>query len=423
LAAAALVSCDRGPAEPIPVSYLGIVSLLETPVGPGSAARYRYRVSEVSGTLGVDTVFQAGPGDTIILRVEPATYDVEVDGLPPNCSARHGRIQRVLVFDPPSTSIARYHVYCEAALRLATATDGAMADDGYVFEVAGAGDSARVGLLRGTDTAYVLDLVPGSHTVRLRHVAENCVVTSDGGDRRVVEIPAQGGAAADFRVACSDPARRPMLLGLSSSYRDGVSAFYARATDPDADLERYSWDLTDCQGTSVVPGGSRQRRGLSSGRTAHADTVELVAAFEVGLPDSEMAGRCVALRVADEYGNTTPVIQRRIGEQGGSPPVIRSFNALLRGQTSIRVSLGADDPDGDLVGTFAAARLRDGILGPPDGAADLGVYNAAGYLGTVLPELPVNTTRLRYDDVLAVIVYVIDRWGNVRRAEDTDTFR
>ena len=420
---AALASCDQGPGEPVPVSYLAIVSLLETPVGPGAGARYRYRVSELSGTLGVDTLIEAVPGDTIILRLDPATYDVEVDGLPAFCGSRHGPTQRVLVLDPPSTSIARYHIYCEAALLLATATDGAMPDDAYVYEVGREGDSARVGLLRGTDTTYILGLPPGAHTVRLRHVSGNCVVTSNGGDRQVVDVEAEGGADAVFRVECSDPAQRPTLLDLASSYRDGVSAFYARATDPDGDLERYVWDLTDCRGNSVAPDGSRMRRGLSSGRTAGVDTVELVAAFEVGVPDGEMAGRCVALRVADEYGNTTPVSERRIGEQGGAPPVVRSFNALLRGQTSIRVTLAADDPDGDLVGTFAAARLRDGILGLSDGLPDFGVYNAAGFLGTVLPELPVNTSRIRYDDVLAVIVYVIDRRGNLRRVEDTDTFR
>jgi hypothetical protein len=423
LAGAALLGCEPGPGEPLPVSYLAVVSLLETPVGPAPGTKYRYHVTELSGTLGVDTVVEAAPDDTVILRLEPATYTVEVRGLPPFCDSRHGRTQRVAVVDPPSTSLARYYLYCKAGLMLTTATDGAQADDGYVYEVAREGDSARIGLLRAADTTYVLGLPAGPHTVRLRHVASNCVVTSNGGERQVVEVLAQGGAAADFRVECSDPARRPVMLDFASSYRDGASAFYARVADPDGNIERYAWDLTDCHGTSVLPGGARIRRGLSGGRTAGIDTIELVGAFEPGLAAVELVGRCTALRVMDEFGNTTPVFQDPIGGEPGSPPTIQSFNAVLRGTTAIVVTLQADDPDGDLAGTFAAARLRDGILGLPDGNPDFGIYNAAGYLGTILPELPVGTSRIRYDDVLSVIVYLIDRRGNVRRLEDADTFR
>jgi hypothetical protein len=213
------------------------------------------------------------------------------------------------------------------------------------------------------------------------------------------------------------------MLAFASSYHGGVSAFYTQVTDPDRDVERYAWDLTDCHGTSVLPGGARIRRGLSSGATAGLDTVEIVATFEAGLPDADLVGRCTALRVMDEYGNTTPVHEEPIGGEPGAPPRIQSFNALLRGTTAIRVALVADDPDGDFVGTFAAARLRDGILGPADGNPDYGIYHPAGYAGTALPDLTVNTSRIRYDDVLAIIVYVVDRAGNFQRLEDTDTFR
>jgi hypothetical protein len=105
----------------------------------------------------------------------------------------------------------------------------------------------------------------------------------------------------------------------------------------------------------------------------------------------------------------------------GSAPVIRVLNARLRGVDAVITTLEADDPDGDLVGTFVAARLRDGVLGQPDGNPDIGVYNAVGYLGTILPELPL-TSRIQYSDVYSVIVYVIDRRGNLRRAEDPSLF-
>jgi hypothetical protein len=380
-------------------------------------------VSELSGTLGIDTVVDAAPDDTVILRLPPATYTVLVDGLPSFCGARYGVEQRVQVPDPPSTSIARYFVYCTAPLTLTTATDGPMPDDGYVYEIGRGGDPLRSGFLAATDTAYIEGLPAGAYVIRLRHVAPNCVVTTSGGDRSAVSVLPEGGASTAFRVECSDPARRPTMLAFASSYRDGVSAFYARAADPDGDVERYAWDLTDCHGTSVLPEGARIRRGLSSGATAGLDTVEIVAAFELGLPDADLVGRCTALRVMDEYGNTTPFHEEPIGGEAGAPPRIQSFNALLRGTTAIRVTLVADDPDGDFVGTFAAARLRDGILGPADGNPDYGIYHPAGYVGTALPDLPVNSSRIRYDDVLAIIVYVVDRAGNFVRLEDTDTFQ
>ena len=80
------------------------------------------------------------------------------------------------------------------------------------------------------------------------------------------------------------------------------------------------------------------------------------------------------------------------------------------------------DPDGDFAGVFVAARLRDGILSPPDGQPDIGIYNVAGYLVPNLPDLPL-TSRIQYGDVLAIIVYLVDAAGNFTRLEDSDVFR
>jgi hypothetical protein len=195
-----------------------------------------------------------------------------------------------------------------------------------------------------------------------------------------------------------------------------------RAIDPDHDIERFFWDLTDCRGTSVQPGGVRLRRGLSTGRTAGADTVTVIGAFEVGVPDSAMAGKCMSLRVVDEYGNTTPITEQALAAGGGRAPSASIFNATLQSTSALRTTLAATDSDGDFVGTFVAAELRDGILFPVDGEPDLGIYNTAGYLGTAVPDLPLGS-RIQYYDVYSLIVYLIDSQGNFTRLMDTDVFR
>jgi hypothetical protein len=418
--AAGITACASGPVEPIPVSYLAIVSLVTSSPGVSVGTSYTYRVSELSGTVGVDTVIHAAPSDTIVLAVPPATYEIRLQDFPLYCAVRRGTEQQAIVFDPPSTTLARYHVECSPSLAVQVETDGSPRDDAYVLDVAQAGSPIRTMLVSETDTALIDNLPEGRYDVRLRHVAENCVIVSDGGGRRVVDVLGEGGSHVRFLVSCSDPAHRPAVLDFSATYVEGTSAFYARVTDPDRDVERYAWDLTDCAGTSVLPGGARTRRGLMQGRTRLRDTIEIAAAFEAGVPDEELQGRCTALRVLDDLGNTTPVLELPI-RAPSSAPVIRTLNARLRGVDAVITTLEADDADGDLIGTFVAARLRDGVLGEPDGNSDIGVYNAAGYLGTIVPELPL-TSRIQYSDVYSVIVYVIDRRGNVRRAEDANLF-
>jgi hypothetical protein len=410
------IACQSGPVEPIPVSYLAIVSLVSASPGVSAGTAYTYQVSELSGTLGVDTVIRASPSDTIVLAVPPATYEVRLSDLPSHCAVRRGADQQAIVFDPPSTTIARYYVDCIPSLSVVVETDGSPRDEAYVLDVAQGGQSLRTSLLTAMDTALIDRLPAGQYEVRLRHLAENCVIVSDGGGLRRIDVPAEGGAYVSFLVSCSDPAHRPDLLAFEATYLDAASAFYARVTDPDRDVERYVWDITDCAGTSVLPDGARTRRGLTQGRTRLRDTIEIVAAFEAGLTDDEARGRCTALRVIDDLGNTTPVRETPIRVPTGAP-AIRTFNARLRGVDAVVTTLEAGDADGDLVGTFAAARLRDGVLGPADGTADIGVFNAAGYLGTVIPELPFSS-RIQYGDVYSIIVYVIDRRGSFQRAED-----
>ena len=425
-AALALVAltlgCERVLA-PRDVSYLAIVALIDAPTGISPGARYTYHVRELSGTLGIDTLINVAPTDTIALPLPAATYQVTLDGFPVSCASRYGTESYATVDEGAYTTLVRYYISCRPPLTVHVLSEGTNVDPEIVYRLIAPDGAERLGTVAATDTLQLDDLAPGRYELHLHLLAPNCVVTSDGGARRNVEVVPGGGTIADIHVECSDEARRPVLLDFRAAYGSGASVFRFRATDPDRDIERYTWDITDCRGTSVLPNGRRLRRGLSSGRTTGEDTITVVAAFELGLPDSDLAGRCTSIRVADEPGNTTPVVEVPIYQSvTTAAPSATAFNAVYVGTQAVRTTLAVSDPQGDFVGVFVAARLRDGILGPPDGNSDIGIYNVAGYLQATLPDLPMSS-RIQYGDVLGVIVYLVDAAGNFARLEDVDVFR
>lgn len=418
----ALLLLAGGCEEPTAVNqppYIAIVAIITAPNGTAIGDEYTYRVTEVSGTIPIDEAFHVAPHDTVIVPVKPATYKVTLRGVPPQCGVQDGTDLYVLVPEGANTAIVRYLISCESLITVTTATDGYNPDASYIYRVTGpAGE--RVGIVEANDTLRLDGLGPGDYTVGLSHVASNCVVTSDGGPTRRLVLADTGGTRLDFRVVCSDEAKRPHLLFFAGSYHDGTSGFMFRAADPDGDIERYMWDITDCQGKSVLPGGGRLRRGLSQDRTAGLDTITVFGAVEPGLPDNAMVGRCTSLRVADELGNTTPVVEQPIPEGQPAGPAADLFDARFATTAALVTDLHTADPD--YAGVFAAALLRDGVLFPADGQPDLGVYNAAGYEDLTLPTVPLGGSRPPYYDYYAVIVYLFDRFGNFTRLVDTDLF-
>lgn len=405
-----------GPTQP---PYIAIVAVITAAPGTDIGTAYAYRIEEISGTLKIDKTFRVAPTDTVIMPVKPATYRITLTGLPPQCQVRNGAQIFLLVPVGSNTAIWRYQISCESQLTLTTGTDGFAADNGFIYRVSGpAGD--RTGIMTGNDTTRMDGLAPGEYDVTLSHVAPNCVVTSDGGTALHFTLDGTGGGRAEFRIVCSDEARRPHLLSFGSSYHDGTSGFLFRVTDPDRDVERYAWDITDCHGKSVLPGGGRLRRGLSQDRSAGQDTVTVFGAIELGLPDAGMQGRCTSIRVADEFGNTTPVVEEMIGNETGAGPRPAYFNAQFTTTASLSTQLTITDPM--FAGVFAAALLRDGILFAPDGNPDLGVFNTEGYTDVLVPTVPLGGGRPQYFDYVAVILYLFDSRGNFIRIEDDDLF-
>ncbi len=415
-----LAGCDGG-TQPTQPPYIALIPVITAESGTDVGTQYTYRVTEISGTLHIDETRRVTPRDTVIIPVKPATYRVTISGLPSQCRVQDGAEIYLLVPEGSNTAVWRFLISCQSLITLTTGTDGYAPDDAYIWELKQGGAPVRSGIVGGNDTVRLDGFPPGDYSVELAHVADHCVISSDGGARRPFTTSGGGGARADFRVMCSDPAHRPELLFFAASYHDSTSGLTFRVADPDGDVERYFWDITDCHGTSAITDGRRQRRGLLLRAPSGPDTLTVFGAIELDLPLGQLAGRCTSIRVQDEYGNTTPVVERPIPAAPAAGPQPALFNARLTTTTTLTTQLQVTAAS--YAGAFAAATLRDGILFPPDGRPDLGVFNALGYPDDVLiPTVPLGGGRPQYYDYYSVIVYLFDAQGNFSRFEDDDLF-
>ena len=417
-----LLACQDSNSPPGP-PYLAIVTNLYALGGASAPSEVVYRVRDLAGALGEQRRLRVSPSDTIIISLPPSSYQIDVEGLPSRCIVSNGPSRAIVLSDADNTGIIRYSIQCLGVVSVAVVADGWALDSGFVYRLRHADGTEYTGLVAANDTATVDDADAGAYEVQLGGVASNCVIVSDGGAVQHITATATGGAMASFRVSCAEYAHRPQLLSLVSGYDGGASIFAFRVWDPDHDIDGYTWDITDCRGNSELPDKrERTRRGLRSGRAQLADTIDVVGAYEVGLPTAQLAGRCTEVRVFDEDGNSSVILTHRIGSATGFPPSVRFFNATLQGTSSVTSLLLASDPENDIIGHFVLVRLRDGVLGAPDGKADLGSMDPAGYLGLSVPAIP-TTGRIQWDDVLSVIAYVIDSKGNGVRVEDGDIFK
>jgi len=416
---AAGCSDSTGPVEVPP--FLAIVSKIDAvpQVDPGAA--YTYHVKELSGTIPIDTTITVPPRDTVIMHVPTATYLVTLAGLPTYCSTKDGPTQGILVPPNSNTSIVRYFITCRPSLTIITATDGMQADSQTIFGVSWNGGQ-RTGILGPNDTLPIQGIPSGPVLVELESLKPNCQVTTSGGRFRNVTVDSTGGSVVDFRIVCSDPDRQPKILSAVSTYHEGVGGLLLKATDPEGDLERYAWDVTDCRRQSVLPSGIRTRRGLSNGVAAGPDTITVMTTFEVGLPDDSVAGKCAAVYVGDEENNISTILEQPLVNPPGNPPSVVSFNARFNTTQIIETQLEATDPDGDFLGVFVAYTLRDGTIGSPDGAPDFAVRNATGFLGQTVPALGIGNAPLLYENFYSEIIYLFDAAGHFTKVEDPDLF-
>lgn len=432
IACASLLSasaCLLDPLVSADAPYLAIVTIIDAPPQVQETGPYTFRIRELSGTLGIDTTIIAAPADTTIIPVPAATYVIELTGVSSRCGIRDGNIRYVEVPPKTNTTLARYLLNCRNAITLSVLTDGNLADTSYVYTIVGNSRDVYAGTLAGNDTVLLDGLKPGDYVASLRHVGDNCTVLSSGGETATLQILPTGGASHAFRVACSERSRRPRITSLKGSFipgGQGTIGFVLGVVDPDRDVERLFWDVTDCRRRSLLPRGWRHRGGFSGwGNVSYRDTSQIVAGFDVALPDSVLARSCHAIYAGDERGNISEVVEVPITarRQQWSPAAWR-FNAYYIGIAALKVDLQVLDPDDDYVGAFLYYTVRDGIaLRPPDGEPDRVILQPAGVLGAVLPDLPFDIGFGAWNDYLSVVVYLVDRAGNVTRLTDADLFR
>lgn len=420
VALGSLAAACRQTAEPSSFAppYIAVVTKFDAAPGV-DVGQYTYRIRELSGTLGVDTtVIPTTPNDTIIVSVPnvTATYVISVGGIPAKCVSRYGTDVQIIVPENTNTTIVRYFVICKPLVTLYMSTEGAARDNEYLFRLSGNGIE-RVGRLAEQDTVVVEDVPPGDYQLDLAGIADNCTPISQGLREPLVRVPDQGGARVDFRIACSDPTRRPSIVSMAATYADGVNGVSFVATDPDRDMDWYQWDITDCHGNSVITRGQRTWRGILANR-GHADTVRIGIAVEVEQDVLDFQARCASIRVWDLFGNTTPVVEVPLRPNDPAAPVAPTFfNATLPTLETLRTQVGVDISSPNYTGLFPTLRLRDGILSTPDGKPDVGIYSVSGYLEPPVPTVALGG-RIQWYDVIAVELYVLDRLGNFRLLRD-----
>ncbi len=417
-----LGSCvsDRvtGPSQQPP--FLAILLRVDAVAGVATGGPYAFRVRELSGTLGFDTTFRASARDTVIIPVAAATYRVDISDVPPTCGIRDGSAQAIVVPPNTNTSVIRFSLTCAPSLVVAAFVDGFRADSDFVVTVRDSVGRETAAILPANDTIRLDGLAPGRYDVILRHVSDNCTITSDGGATVPVFIRPAGGAFVPFRVVCASPAQRPRIALLAGSYSGGSFGYVIRAVDPDRDIEQTFVDITDCNQRTVLPGGG-QRRSPFSGQpnVSGRDTAVIVGAYDIAIPDSLLANRCLGAWVADSRGNTSAYVEMPIRPSNAAQrPVVNPLNGRRNGTRSILVDVSVSDPNADFVGLFVVYLLRDGVLTTANGQPDRVVLQPAGTLGTTIPEFLVNIGFGNFNDYFGVIVYAVDRAGNLTRVED-----
>ncbi|MEZ4455742.1 MAG: hypothetical protein R2882_04195 [Gemmatimonadales bacterium] len=426
---AMLAACkgdSLGPARAGGPPYLAVVAKIESGTIADPSLKFEYRIRDVSEGGTLDTTIAVSPADTVILSVRPASYQIDLLELPPKCVSRYGPIDVVVVPEGINTALSRFFITCNAPLAVTVYTAGGPDTVQFVWELTNEAGVQQTGFIRNKlETLIFNPLTPGAYAFSIWNMPSNCEVITPGRRTQQVMVSADGGDLLQFSVTCSDPEHRPVIGSFTWSFHDSAAVFRADVSDPDRDLIGYYFDITDCEGHSVRPGGEIERGGLNTGRTAFAASTTIIGGYEyvqLGMGDAQLAGHCASLRVVDASGNTTPPVERPVLRDPGVPPVATDYNAFFIGTSRLATRLSVVDADGDFFGVFVLAELRDGVLRGQDGETDIGIYNTQGYDNTLVPDLPLGG-RITTADVYAQIVYLVDDKGHFRRIVDRDPFQ
>jgi len=132
--------------------------------------------------------------------VSPGSHEVKLDGIARNCTVNEDK-QSVTV-TAGQTAPVNFSITCVStgpttgSIRINTATSGDNQDDGYQFAI----DNGANQPIGASDTKTVGDITPGSHTVVLSSVADNCTVDDDS---QGVNVTAGQTADVNFSITCT----------------------------------------------------------------------------------------------------------------------------------------------------------------------------------------------------------------------------
>ncbi|HET7426899.1 MAG TPA: hypothetical protein VFJ50_07645, partial [Gemmatimonadales bacterium] len=140
-------------------------------------------------------------GSRHVDSVVPGTHSVTLQGLAANCALANSGTASVEVAAGQAAGV-RFDVACAAttgSVQVVTTSSGNPPDaDGYAFQLDG-GTAQPIG---GAETVTVDGVIPGTHTVELTGLADNCSVAGD--NPRTVSVTAGTPTPAAFAVSCSD---------------------------------------------------------------------------------------------------------------------------------------------------------------------------------------------------------------------------
>jgi len=387
-------------------------------------------LQEISGTYQVTQARQVTPGDTVIFSLPPASYDLLLEGVAPACGNRYGLGRRAIVYEPASTSIVRFNIECVPPLTIVTGTDGATIDDSYIYRILADEREVGLGTIGPNEQLIVDGIVPGEYSVELLNVAPDCALLNDGGRRQGITVGRPASPIVRYRISCSRPEYRPRMLRMVGARITGASVVYLEATDPGSevsglpDLDRIHWDVTGCDANSLLRNGPREYRGFraTGSRLFGVDTARVVFVLPGELPPSPTGRTCMSVRVADGEGNTTPWFVDPVGNEFGTAPTISHLDVQIvdvATDPKVRFFFAAADAEDDLAGVFVAFEVEDGTFGAPDGQTEIWLPNVYGWDAPHVPDLRMVSFPFRSDQVVAVHLYVVDRWANATAYVDT----
>lgn len=430
LAAVALGGCEWGStAPPEGPPYIAILPRVGAIPQFELPTTVTYRVRQLSAPATFDQTFTVAPRDTLLVGSLPiGTYEVTSSGWPDRCFFRDsGPTQRVALFDGGRAWLVRYQLVCQPSLTIFPMLEGQRVAPQIVqLRVIGPDGRQQWRSVRMSDTVVVDNLPAGEHRVGYSVLPANCFQVFPGGSPTApIDVRAGGGTELTIRIHCADVSRAPRILAMETSRADGFVGAYVTAVDPDRNLDRYFWNVTDCRGRTLLRNGERTRTGLLNPFGLSADTTVLTFAFEpTEVEPAILAEACLAVRFMDRDGNSTPIVEKPIrASDAARAPLVTTFNARFVTTAQLEVTLNATDPDDDYVGNFLSFVYVDGTInGRLDGQLDLGIFNATGQRSMEFPIFPMGGGRPTFDRYVEVRVALLDRRGNLTIARDRNFF-